>query len=235
MEFLEGQSLDGFVARFGRQPEGRVIHFLRQICGSLAEAHGVGLIHRDIKPANIMLTTRGGLYDFVKVLDFGLVRAVDAQRDVAITSANTVSGTPQYLSPEGIERPDEVDARGDLYAVAAVGYFLLTGTPVFTGKTPMEVCLQQVRETPQRPSERRGEPVSADLEDLLLRCLAKRPEDRPASAAELLAALSACASAGSWSTEQAADWWRDAASAGAPLPGSSPTVHLQQTMAWQST
>src|SRR5262249_53539913 len=140
MEFLEGINLEDLVKQFGPLPEGRAVGILQQMCGSLAEAHGIGLIHRDIKPANIFLTRRAGIPDFVKVLDFGLVKMVDAEENAKLTQANVTVGTPYYLSPEAIERPDSVTALSDIYAIGAVGYFLLTGTTVFSGKTVMDVC-----------------------------------------------------------------------------------------------
>lgn len=207
MEYLDGLSLDELVKRYGPQPEGRVIHLLRQACDSLAEAHGQGLIHRDIKPHNIFLTRRGDIPDFVKVLDFGLVKARDTAGQLELTGANTTLGTPQYMSPEAVERPDSVDARSDLYALGAVGIYLLTGEPVFNGASLGEVLMQQVKAEPERPSARLGRPVSRDLEDLLLRCLAKKPSDRPASARELEAALSRCAAVALWGRPSAEEWW----------------------------
>src|SRR6185436_12515769 len=141
------------------------------VCGALAEAHAGGLVHRDIKPANIFLTCRGGLHDFVKVLDFGLVKAIDGADQAHLTNPNAVTGTPLYLSPEAVTQPDQVDARTDVYAVAAVGYYLLTGTPVFSGATVMEICMKHVKAAVETPSARRGNPVSAALEALLLRGL----------------------------------------------------------------
>lgn len=207
MEYLEGMNLDEFVKKFGPLPEARMVHFLRQVCGSLAEAHAQGLVHRDIKPANIFLTCRGGLHDFVKVLDFGLAKAVDSNESANVTNPNALMGTPLYLSPEGVNHPESVDARSDVYAVGAVGYFLLTGTPVFNGATILEICMKHAKETPETPSSRRGKPVSADLEALLMRCLAKAPNDRPANAGELLALLVSCRIDGAWSSAEAAAWW----------------------------
>src|SRR5262249_52621109 len=152
MEYLEGIDLEDLVQKYGPLPEGRVIGILSQICGSLAEAHDIGLIHRDIKPANIILTTRAGIADFVKVLDFGLVKAVNAEEEAKLTQANTAVGTPYYMSPEAVERPDTINALSDIYAIGAVGYFLLTGGPVFTGKTIMDICMKHVRATPEPPS-----------------------------------------------------------------------------------
>ena len=141
MEYLEGMNLDELIQRFGPLPEARMVYILRQVCGSLAEAHAAGLVHRDIKPANIILTRRGGLHDFVKVLDFGLAKALDSQDRAGVTSPNALMGTPLYLSPEAVNQPDQIDARADVYALAAVGYFLLTGTPVFDGASVMEICM----------------------------------------------------------------------------------------------
>ena len=138
MEYLDGITLQDLVQQYGPQPEARVIQMLQQICGSLGEAHGVGLIHRDIKPANMMINDRGGLYDFVKLLDFGLVKPLDTGDETALTVAGAVTGTPMYMSPELVERSDEVDARSDLYSLGAVGYFLLAGQPVFEAKSIIE-------------------------------------------------------------------------------------------------
>jgi uncharacterized membrane protein YedE/YeeE len=213
MELLEGVTLQELVDCYGPQDEARVIYILAQVCGSLAEAHEAGLVHRDIKPANIMLNERGGLYDFVKVLDFGLVRSDDEQ-SLTLTATGSLTGTPLYMSPEAIERPKEVGARSDLYAVGAVAYFLLTGHPVFTGQNVLEVCMQHSTAIPVRPSVRRGRPVAADLEDILMRCLAKRPEDRPPSARQLVAELESCASANLWSQREAERWWLEHAPTG---------------------
>lgn len=219
MEYLEGMTLQELVDCFGPQPEGRVIDLLRQICGSLAEAHAAGLVHRDIKPSNIMISPRGGLYDFVKVLDFGLVRSADEQQ-LTLTSAGGLTGTPLYMSPESIERPKEVKLQSDLYAVGAVGYFLLTGQPVFSGQNVLDVCMQHFNAAPVRPSVRLGRPIAADLEEVLLRCLAKKAADRPASARALAAQLEACAAAGAWTQADAQRWWKEHL----PTGGLGPTI-----------
>jgi serine/threonine protein kinase len=208
MEYLEGLTLSRLVKQYGAQPEGRVIAILRQVCGSLAEAHTIGLVHRDIKPANIFLTQRGGVADFVKVLDFGLVKSLAAGGGVDATMAEGTLGTPLYMSPEAVEHPAEVDARSDLYSLGAVGYFLVTGEPLFNWLTLGEVLLHQVKDLPVRPSERLGRPVSRDLEELLMRCLAKNPAARPANAREFDEALSRCERAGDWTREMADEWWR---------------------------
>jgi serine/threonine protein kinase len=207
MEYLEGITFHDLVSEQGALPEGRVVHLLRQVCGSLAEAHAAGLIHRDVKPANLMLSYRGGVYDLVKVLDFGLVKAFGDEHDDRLTASHSLTGTPSYMSPEAIAHPDTIDARTDIYAVGAVGYFLLTGTPVFTGNGLVELCQKHIQETPEPPSKRSGKPVSAKLEQLLLECLAKKPEDRPATAAVLLEALETVVPNPPWGREEAQAWW----------------------------
>jgi len=205
MEYLNGISLDRLVREFGPQPEGRAISILRQVLGSLAEAHRIGLIHRDVKPANILITRRGGLCDVVKVLDFGLVKAVHlGPKGLA---ANAVVGTPHFIPPESVEHPESVDARSDLYSVAAVGYWLVTGKTLFDLDNVDELFAHQVNQTPVLPSQRLGRPISPDLEDLLMRTLSKAPERRPASAEAFDAALGGCRLAGSWTVRQAEEWW----------------------------
>jgi eukaryotic-like serine/threonine-protein kinase len=217
MEFLDGMNLDDLVVRYGPQPEGRVISILEQVCGSLAEAHGIGLIHRDIKPANIILNHRGGQYDVVKVLDFGLVKSLrDDEREATLTAAGSLAGTPLYLSPEAIERPNTVDARSDIYAIGAVGYFLLTATPLFRGASIMEICFHHIKTQPEPPSKRLGHPVSLRLEAIILKCLAKSQEDRPQSALELANELSRCDGADDWPLEAAQEWWMKVSSQQSP-------------------
>ena len=207
MELLEGTNLDDLVNRIGPLPEARTVYLLRQACGSLAEAHAAGLVHRDVKPANLFLTRRGGLADFVKVLDFGLVKAAGGADEAHLTAANAVTGTPLYLSPEAVNDPDRLDARADVYALGAVAYYLLTGTAVFTGATVMDICLKHVREAPESPGARLGKPVTPTLEALVLRCLAKAPADRPADAGALVRELDKCRVAGTWTADDAAAWW----------------------------
>ncbi|QDT29042.1 Serine/threonine-protein kinase PknB [Gimesia panareensis] len=209
MELLDGINLDDLVKEFGPLPEARVIHLLKQVAGSLSEAHQRGVIHRDIKPANIFLTHRGGVYDFIKLLDFGLVKAVDGREQASLTSTNAMAGTPMYLSPEGINHPDQVDARSDLYAFGAVGYYLLTGTTVFDGETIIEICMKHVQDEPERLSDRLGKPVSPDLERIIMQCLEKDPAKRPQSASELVLALTHCEHDCQWSLQDASDWWKE--------------------------
>jgi serine/threonine protein kinase len=164
-------------------------------------------VHRDVKPANIILTFRGGQHDFVKVLDFGLVKSVGDGANPNLTATNTIAGTPHYLAPEAITQSESIDARADVYAIGAVGYFLLTGSPLFEASSAMEICRMHVRECPETPTARAGIPVCDELEAILLQCLAKRPADRPDDAAELLHRLDACDLPARWTPADAARWW----------------------------
>lgn len=206
MEYLNGITLEELVERFGPLPEGRVIYILQQLCGSLSEAHSLSMIHRDIKPANVMLTTCGGMHDFVKLLDFGLVKPRNADRNM--TMAGSLTGTPLYLSPEAIQH-EELDARSDLYAVGCVGYFLLTGTPVFDGKSIVDICNNHLQTEPEPPSSRLGRPIDKGLEQLILRCLSKQPSDRPETAELIETELQNCQPTQTWNRSTAKSWWAD--------------------------
>jgi serine/threonine-protein kinase len=205
MEYIEGITLEELVEHDGPQPARRVVHLLIQVCSALIEAHELGLVHRDIKPANIMLSLRACVADHVKVLDFGLVKEV-AKEDVAATQQNTLLGTPLYLAPEAITDPNAVGARTDLYSLGAVAYQLLTGHPPFEGQTVVEVCSKHLLAEPLPPSLHAGSDVPRGVEDLVLACLAKTPEGRPASAAELRAKLEACET--DWTAAEAEHWWQ---------------------------
>lgn len=207
MEYLDGIDLQSLVERYGPQPVPRVIHILDQICGSLYEAHSLGLVHRDIKPANIMLNRRGGQPDVVKVLDFGLVKAVDDQRQAGLTQQSSLTGTPLYMSPEAIQMPRTVDARSDLYAVGAVGYFLLTGQPVFDADNIVDLCQKHVAASPIPPSERTPTTIPAQLESAILACLDKSRAKRPQTARDLALLIARCSEATQWSIEDADAWW----------------------------
>jgi serine/threonine protein kinase len=220
MELLEGMTLEQLVLQAGPQPAARVIHILLQACGALREAHGVGLIHRDIKPANIYLCARGGNLDVVKVLDFGLVREFKNPTNVTLSNVDAIAGTPLYLSPEAIVTPAEVDGRADIYALGAVGYFLLCGQPPFAGRTLAELCGHHLHSKPEAPSLRTAQNIPEDLERVVLRCLEKDVAARPQSAGELAEALRRCADAGSWSEQQAEAWW--SAAPRQPAPSAPP-------------
>jgi hypothetical protein len=208
MEYLEGIDLEELAELDGPQPAGRVIRVLAQVAHALAEAHGAGLIHRDIKPGNIVLCDRAGIADLAKLVDFGLVKDLDSP-DPTLSRADVITGTPLYMAPEAITAPGSVDARTDIYALGAVGYFMLTAGPVFKGASLVEVCSQHLHLEPEPPSKRLRSAIPTDLEALLLRCLAKKPEDRPADALTLRSELLACADAERWGLEEAAAWWRE--------------------------
>jgi serine/threonine-protein kinase len=210
MEYVDGFDLERLVEEDGPLQPARVIRILAQASGALSEAHALGLIHRDIKPANIVLTERVDEPDIVKVVDFGLVKPLETSPgDAAVTNADAITGTPMYLAPEAIASPDSIDARSDLYALGAVGYFLLTGQHVFDAPTIVEVCSKHLLEAPVPPSQRLGRAVPPDLEALILACLAKKREGRPASAEAMRAALIACADAGKYDRAAARAWWTD--------------------------
>lgn len=207
MEYLDGIDLQAMVEKYGPQPVPRVIHILLQVCSSLYEAHSAGLVHRDIKPANIMLNRRGGEPDVVKVLDFGLVKALDDVKQSGMTQQNSLTGTPLYMSPEAIQLPNSVDARSDLYAVGAVGYFLLTGLPVFDADNVVDLCQKHVATPPVPPSERSRTQIPSALESALLACLEKSRAKRPQTARDLAQLIMRCKEANEWSIEDADAWW----------------------------
>jgi serine/threonine-protein kinase len=210
MELLDGGDLDDLVAYTGALPARRVVFILEQICGALEEAHRAGLVHRDVKPANMIVCERGVDGDVAKVLDFGLVKGIDAQETPpARPGESGLTGTPLYMAPESIATPDDVDARSDLYALGAVAYFLLTGGPPFRAATVVEVCAHHLHTVPERPSVRLGQPVPAALEAVVLRCLAKRPAERFADAATLGEALRDCTEGPRWDQAEARAWWAE--------------------------
>ena len=179
MEYLDGISLQQLVETHGAQPEGRVVAMLKQLAGSLAEAHALGIMHRDIKPANIMLIYRDSLGEFVKLLDFGLVKSTNLPSASGITASGVMTGTPMYISPEGIEHPELVGPRSDLYSLGTVAYFLLTGKPLFDGESPWKILMQHLTTKPSSPSQTRQQPISEDLETLIMQCLEKDPDRAP--------------------------------------------------------
>lgn len=202
MELLDGLTLAEVVERDGPQQVSRVVHLMRQIAGALDEAHDVGLMHRDIKPANVLVCQRRGFGDVAKVVDFGLVKELDSGGNLSMTG--TLVGTPLYLAPEAITNPEELDHRGDLYALGCVGYFLLTGTNVFEGKTVVEICSHHLHSTPVPPSVR-ADDVPPALEAIILRLLSKDPNDRYPDAPAVLEALEGIAPR--WTSRDAHLWW----------------------------
>jgi serine/threonine-protein kinase len=208
MEYLPGPTLEQLVERHGPLPPARAVHFLRQLCGSLSEAHAAGLIHRDIKPGNVVICERGGVHDVAKLLDFGLVHPIEDGHDgERLTEEGTIQGTPAYMSPEQAGGQGGVDARSDIYALGALGYYLLTGRSPFSGRPRLQILAAHLYEPPTPPTHLRPD-VPRDLEAVLLRCLAKAPAERYVNANELEAALAGCGAAGTWTTKEAAAWWR---------------------------
>ena len=207
MEYLDGVDLERLVREEGALPPGRVVSILRQVCEALAEAHGIGLVHRDIKPANILLSELGGVADFAKVVDFGLVRDVNESDAARLTRDDVFAGTLHYMAPETIRDGRASDPRTDLYALGAVAYFLLTGGPVFDGR-PIEVIQHHLQTAPEPPSARLGRALPRKLERVVLDCLEKDASGRPESAEDLSRRLAACDDVAPWDAEEARRWWR---------------------------
>jgi serine/threonine-protein kinase len=207
MELLDGVDLDNLVRKFGPMPPERVVHVLIQLCHSLDEAHAEGLVHRDIKPANVFACRYGRDYDFVKVLDFGLVKGGLGEGNVSLTAADAVLGTPAFMAPEMVTG-DAMDGRADLYAVGCLAYWLLSGQLVFDRKTPMAVVMAHANEPPPRVSELTEGDIPSALESVIETCLAKDPAERPADAAALAEALCRIELPQPWTADRAESWWR---------------------------
>ena len=205
MELLDGLDLQKLVERHGPVPAARVVHILRQVCHSLDEAHAAGMVHRDVKPANIFVCRYGGDLDFVKVLDFGLVKTPKPEGDSALTGRGQFVGTPAFLAPE-IAAGSDVDGRADIYSLGCVAYWLLTGTVVFEAESFLAMAAKHLNEEPVPPSSRTEAMIPADLEAIVLSCLRKDPDDRP-GADELASRLSAC-EIPVWTKEHARRWWQ---------------------------
>jgi serine/threonine-protein kinase len=208
MELLDGFDLDTLVKRHGPVSSERAIYLLRQVCQSLAEAEGHGLVHRDIKPANILVCRYGGEYDFVKVLDFGIVKLTHAASpDALATQENVLRGTPAFIAPEQVLSRENIDSRADIYSVGCVAYWLLTGDLVFTGETPIAVMMHHAHTPPVPVSQRTELPIPSELDQLILSCLEKDPARRPQSARELSRRLSEIPVDSPWTEDRASAWW----------------------------
>jgi eukaryotic-like serine/threonine-protein kinase len=230
MEYLDGVTLDTAVTTLGPMPDGRVLGLLKQMTAALVEAHGMGLIHRDIKPANVILLSpreHASARDTIKLLDFGLVKQLRQDGAIDVSNIDAIIGTPQYLAPEAIRDPSRVDGRTDLYSLGAVGYFLSTGTHVFSAQTVVEMCSHHLHTPPEPPSQRLAGPILPELERLILRCLAKDPAERPASAAELETLLSTCPDPEPWTPAKALAWWQRLE---AQKPPKAPPTALSDTV-----
>jgi serine/threonine-protein kinase len=206
MELLDGIDLETLVKKFGPQPPARVVSILRQVCRSLADAHQHGLIHRDIKPTNIFLCRLGNEYDYVKVLDFGLVKVL-GENETHMTVEGATTGTPAYMAPEMALGNSTVDGRTDLYGLGCVAYWLITGKLVFEEKTATAMMLAHLQKAPVAPSKRTSCEVPACLDNAIMMCLAKAPEQRPADADVFARLLESCEQAGAWTPRDAEHWW----------------------------
>jgi serine/threonine-protein kinase len=216
MEYLPGLTLARLVELDGGVPPARAIYILRQICASLEEAHERGLIHRDIKPLNVILCERGRQADFVKVLDFGLVKDVVTPEQMQITLPEVVAGTPLYVAPERLRDPDRIDARSDIYSIGVIGFNLLTGRDTFSGRTVMEMCQHVMHSTPPRPSQHAAFDVPEALDRLIGDCLARDPADRPQSVTQMIEILDSIPEANAWGQMEARRWWQENADRVAP-------------------
>ncbi len=213
MEYLPGMTLQEMIERHGPLPAGRAIHFLRQVCAALKEAHGIGLIHRDIKPSNVLVCQRGGVADVAKLLDYGLVQDIGPHSTTEadrLTMNGAVLGSPPFISPEQARGNQAVDMRTDIYGVGGLAYFLITGRPPFERDSALEMMAAHLHEKPTPPRELRPE-TPRDLDEVILRCLAKKPADRFQDIAEVDRALAECNSVVDWDEDQAEAWWRDSA------------------------
>lgn len=208
MEYLPGLNLQELIERYGPLPAGRVIHLLQQVASALVEAHAHGLIHRDIKPGNIFAAERGGVHDIAKLLDFGLVKSSLPNEDSPeLTMEGALVGSPLYTPPETVTGDQSADARSDIYSLGAVAYYLLTGRPVFSEDKAIKALFAHVHQKVDPPS-RFMEDIPADLEALILKCLAKSPSDRYQNAGDLESALMTCRDAHAWTAEASRRWWR---------------------------
>lgn len=207
MEFLPGHNLGELVREHGPLPASRILYLMRQVCDALAEAHSHGLVHRDIKPANIYCAYRGGVFDVAKLLDFGLAKPLTDANDSGLTQEGSITGSPLFMSPEQAGS-EEVDGRSDIYSLGAVMYFMATGKAPFEYASPLKVMIAHASEDPEPPRYLNGD-VPAELEEVILRSLEKRPGDRYQTVAELREALDRVPVDGEWTARMAADWWNN--------------------------
>ncbi len=207
MEMLEGMDLQKLVEKFGPLPANRMVYLLKQACGSLIEAHDQGIIHRDIKPSNVFVTHRGGLYDFIKVLDFGLAKEFRKLSDTSLTQASSFVGTPRYIAPEMVHSKAQTDGRADIYMLGAVAYWGLTGHPPFEESNSLDLLVDHVKTVPKLPSEVSELTIPPEMDRIIMKCLEKNPEARFQNPKELFEALRALSFPKPWDQAQAKDWW----------------------------
>ncbi len=207
MELLEGADLQKLIEKFGPLPANRTAHILRQVCGSLTEAHEKGIIHRDIKPSNVYLTIRGGLYDFVKVLDFGLAKEFRNTADAGLTQSGIILGTPRFLAPESVHSRGQVDGRTDIYMLGSVAYWILTGRPPFEGSSSVDLIVDHLKTIPKPPSQISELPIPEEMDAIVMRCLEKNPDDRFQTPAAMSLALESLTRLRPWNQLDAKEWW----------------------------
>ncbi|MCG8650764.1 MAG: serine/threonine protein kinase, partial [Pirellulales bacterium] len=207
MEFLHGLTLNEVVARSEYQPFGRVLFVLSQICDALAEAHGLNLLHRDIKPQNVMLSLDASVGDWAVVFDFGLAKPLEPHADIYQTSEAIWAGTPMYMAPERFREPAIMDPRSDIYSVGCVAYFLLSGRPPFVECEPESLFALIISQQPLSITTHRNQPVPTEIEELVMRCMAKDPDERFGSINDLSKAINKLRPQYSWTVEDARDWW----------------------------
>jgi plasmid stabilization system protein ParE len=209
MEYLDGLTVSEVLSRETPIPVARTIHILRQVCAALAEAHAKGVVHRDIKPENIMVCRYGGVYDHVKILDFGLVKHVTEKHSRDLTRTLRILGTPLYMAPERLRNPADVDARVDIYALGAVAFLMLTGRRLFESSDDLQLTSKILNEEAPRASSVAAQPIPVELDLLVLSCVEKRREDRPQRIADLVEAFDALALEHRWTQREAELWWAE--------------------------
>jgi len=208
MEYLDGLTVTQALEKSGPFPVARTVHVLRQVCAALAEAHGKGLVHRDVKPENIMVCRHGGAFDFVKILDFGLVKHLSGRQSRDLTRNLRILGTPVYMAPERLRNPADVDARADIYAVGAVGFYMLTGQRLFEGSDDLEITTRVLNEAPPSLAAASPQPLPVELDLIIAACVEKKREDRPQRVTDLMEAFDALAAEHRWNQAEAEAWWR---------------------------
>ena len=207
MEYLDGMTVSELLQRQSPLPVGRAIYILRQVCAALAEAHARDIVHRDIKPENIMVCRYGGVYDFVKILDFGLVKHISEKHSRDLTRTLRILGTPLYMAPERLRNPADVDARADIYALGALAFLMLTGKKLFDSADDLELTTKILNDEPPRVAEAATQPVPLELDLIVTACVEKKRELRPQRVADLVEALDALAAEHRWTQREAQEWW----------------------------
>ena len=208
MEYLDGMTVSEVLARQSPLPVPRVIHLLHQVCAALAEAHARDIVHRDIKPENVMVCRYGGSHDFVKILDFGLVKHLTEKHSRDLTRTLRILGTPLYMAPERLRNPADVDARSDIYAVGALAFLMLTGRRLFESSDDLELTSKILNDEPPRAGELATQPIPAELDLIVTSCVEKKRELRPQRVADLAEAFEALATEHRWTQREAQEWWQ---------------------------